>query len=56
VSSLNCPDDHPVKGNISSRGHIFHVPSDPSYERTKPEQCFANVASAEAAGFRAPKS
>ncbi len=47
-----CPDDRPIKGNLPSG--IYHRPGDPSYERTKPERCFASAAKAEAAGFRPP--
>ncbi|HEU0114990.1 MAG TPA: hypothetical protein VFQ80_09945 [Thermomicrobiales bacterium] len=48
-----CPPGYPVKGNASSR--IFHVPGSSSYDQTIPEFCFDSSASAEAAGFRAPK-
>lgn len=51
----NCPADSPVKGNINRKGeHIYHVPSDSSYSRTKPEECFASASDAAAAGYRAP--
>jgi hypothetical protein len=59
-SGSDCPDDHPVKGNIVDRGankgeKIYHLPSSSSYKATKPERCFVDAAEAEAAGFRAPK-
>lgn len=51
-----CPTGYPIKGNIRSDGvKIYHPPGDPSYERTRPERCFATAADAEAAGFRAPR-
>src|SRR5207247_6052499 len=47
-----CPDDFPIKGNIrSDKTKIYHVPGDASYNRTRPEQCFATTADAAAAGF-----
>ncbi|AEG42999.1 DUF1524 domain-containing protein [Isoptericola variabilis] len=46
----------PVKGNHSSSGDwIYHVPSGRYYDVTKPEECFATPAEAEAAGYRASK-
>jgi len=55
-SGDTCPADHPVKGNIRSDGtRIYHLPNDPSYARTRPEQCFASAADAAAAGFRPPR-
>lgn len=51
-----CPASHPIKGNKSSMGAlIFHTAGSASYERTKPESCFATEADAEAAGYRAPR-
>ena len=34
---------------------IAHEPGDRYYTKTKPEQCFATMADAEAAGFRPAK-
>ena len=54
ISSTTCPDDAPIKGNVSASGaHIFHQPGWHYYTKTKPEQCFATVEAAMAAGFRA---
>ena len=52
----DCPPTHPIKGNIRRKdgAHIYHVPDDPYYKLTKPEACFATVADALGAGFRAP--
>lgn len=46
----DCPDDHPIKGNLPSR--IYHRSGDPDFDNVNPERCFANAASAEADGFR----
>jgi hypothetical protein len=52
----SCPASHPIKGNKGSKGWIYHVKGQSaSYESTKPEQCFASVQDAVAAGYRAPK-
>jgi len=48
-----CPQARPVKGNEDSM--IAHEPSDRYYNITKPEQCFATMSAAEAAGFRPAK-
>ena len=45
----DCPPDYPVKGNMPTRH--YHLPGQPSYDRTIPEVCFQNAAAAEAAGF-----
>lgn len=51
-----CPASHPIKGNKSSMGAlIYHTTASASYERTRPEACFATEADAEAAGYRAPR-
>jgi len=49
-----CPDDHPIKGNASSK--IYHQLGQSSYASTIPEICFATAEDAKAAGFRASKS
>ena len=48
-----CPQSRPVKGNEDS--WIAHEPGDRYYNATKPEQCFATMDDAIAAGFRAAK-
>lgn len=48
-----CPRSRPVKGNEDSM--IAHEPTDRYYNITKPEQCFATMSDAEAAGFRPAK-
>lgn len=48
-----CPPGLPIKGNASSM--IAHKPGDQSYEKTKPEQCFATMTAAVAAGYRPAK-
>ena len=49
-----------IKGNISSRGMIYHVPGSPSYDATridesKGERWFCTEDQARAAGWRAPR-
>ncbi len=48
-----CPQARPVKGNESSM--IAHEPGDRYYLVTNPEQCFATMSDAIAAGFRPAK-
>ena len=48
-----CPANRPIKGNESS--HIAHRPGDRYYNVTKPEECFATMAEAIAAGYRPAK-
>jgi large subunit ribosomal protein L17 len=48
-----CPADHPVKAKLSSK--IFHVPGGLAYDRTTPDRCYRDAATAEADGFRAAK-
>jgi hypothetical protein len=50
-SGKNCPESHPIKGNISSR-MIYHLPGQEFYEQTRPEACFATPEEAAQAGFR----
>jgi hypothetical protein len=49
-TGMNCPSTHPVKGNRESM--IYHLPSGQFYAQTRPEECFATPADAEAAGYR----
>ena len=52
----DCPKDTAVKGNINKRGdYIYHQAKDKGYAAVNPEICFKDVATAEKAGFRAPK-
>ena len=48
-----CPVTHPVKAKLSSK--IFHVPGGLAYDRTTPDRCYRDAATAEADGFRAAK-
>ncbi len=51
-----CPSDALVKGKITKkRGNIYHLAKTPDYDNTKPDICFKDKATAEKAGFRAPK-
>ena len=49
----DCPPENPIKGNLPSR--IYHLPDQPTYERTIPEICFASESAAMTAGFRAAR-
>jgi hypothetical protein len=48
-----CPASHPVKAKVQSG--IFHVPGTAFYERTRPDRCYRDAASAEADGLRPPR-
>lgn len=48
-----CPEGYPIKAKISSG--IFHQPGGFSYDRTNPDRCYPDAASAEADGLRASK-
>ena len=60
ISKDACPESHPIKGNRAGRqanrptDPIYHVPSSRWYDVTDPEECFATIEGAEAAGYRAP--
>jgi len=52
-----CPKNAPIKGVVTTkRGNIYRSPQSPDYARVKPKICFADVATAEKAGFKAPRS
>jgi len=48
-----CPPTHPIKAKLSSK--IFHVPGGLAYDRTTPDRCYRDAATAEADGFRPAK-
>lgn len=48
-----CPDGYPIKAKVKSG--IFHQPGGLAYERTNPDRCYPDTASAEADGLRAAK-
>lgn len=48
-----CPSTHPVKAKLTSR--IFHLPGMAAYERTSPDRCYRDEASAAADGLRKSK-
>ena len=48
-----CPATHPVKAKLASK--IFHLPGMANYERTIPDRCYVDAASAEADGLRVAK-
>ena len=49
-TGATCPPGLPIKGNRESK--IYHQPGGEFYEATRPEECFATPADAEAAGYR----
>jgi len=49
----DCPVSHPVKANL--RSGIFHVPGGTVYDRTVPDRCYRDPASAGADGLRESK-
>ena len=54
----NCPSAYPIKGNFkTSDGSrcIAHAPGDRSYNRTRPEKCYATMEDAIADGCRPAK-
>ena len=50
TENTNC--EGKIKGNISSKTKIYHMPGGAFYKRTVPELCFDTEAEAQAAGFR----
>jgi hypothetical protein len=50
TGEAECPAEYPVKGNLPSR--VYHLPDQPSYQRTIPEICFGSEETAQLAGFR----
>ncbi len=57
AQGTTCPAGNPIKGITSKRlgGKIYVTDKSPDYGKTKPEQCFPDTASAEKAGYKAPK-
>ncbi|MBR8836007.1 MAG: hypothetical protein DSM106950_18785 [Stigonema ocellatum SAG 48.90 = DSM 106950] len=52
-----CPKNAPVKGKITAkRGNIYHTAKSPDFAKVNPDICFADTATAEKAGFSAPKA
>lgn len=55
-TGTTCPTNAPVKGKATKkRGDIYHLPKTPDYSKVKPDICFKDAATAQQAGFRAPK-
>ncbi len=51
-----CPKNAPVKGKLTAkRGNIYQTAKFPDYAKLTPDICFADVATAQKAGFKAPK-
>jgi hypothetical protein len=52
----DCPSNAPIKGNINKQQElIYHEAKAKGYKQVKAEICFKDVATAQKAGFRAPK-
>lgn len=52
----NCPANASVKGVTSKKqGKVYHTTKYPDYKTVSAEKCFADVAAAEKAGYKAPK-
>jgi hypothetical protein len=49
----SCPAGHPIKANM--RSGIYHLPGMLAYDRTRPDRCYADEASAEADGLTRAK-
>lgn len=55
-TGTTCPTSSPVKGVSSKKqGKVYHTATYPDYKTVKAEKCFADVASAQKAGYKAPK-
>lgn len=54
LDEWNCPETHPIKGNINPQKHtmIYHMPGGQYYYKTMPERCYATEEDAKADGFR----
>ncbi len=57
VAEAVAPNGCAIKGNVSSKGHIYHMPWSPWYERVtvdaaRGEQWFCSESEAQAAGWR----
>ena len=53
ATTSSCPADHPIKGYASRRSEadVYYAPGSASYDRVKPERCFASEAEARQAGY-----
>lgn len=57
VAEADAPQGCAIKGNVTSKGHIYHMPWSPWYDRVtvdsgRGEQWFCSEADAQAAGWR----
>lgn len=51
-----CPANAPIKGiNNKKQGKVYFTTKFPDYKTLKAEKCFADAATAEKAGYKAPK-
>jgi hypothetical protein len=50
---IDCPAGYPIKGDRATGSEwLYRAPGAESYETTRPEECFATEADAQAAGYR----
>jgi hypothetical protein len=61
TAEVAAPKNCAIKGNISSHGHIYHMPWSPWYDRvrideSRGERWFCSEAEAQAAGWRPARS
>lgn len=56
-TGTDCPANAPIKGNINKKQNkIFHEAKAKNYKEVKPEICFADVATAQKAGFKSAQA
>ena len=56
AKGTTCPTGSPIKGvTAKKQGKVYHTTKDPDYKTVKAEKCFADIASAKKAGYKAPK-
>lgn len=57
-TGTTCPPTAPIKGNINKKGNkIYHEATKAKgFDKIKPEICFADTATAQKAGFVAPRA
>lgn len=56
TDATTCPPNALIKGTMTKkRGNIYQTSKSPDYAQVKPDICFADKATAEKAGFKAPQ-
>ena len=50
---MDCPAGYAIKGDRATASEwLYRAPDEPVYGATRPEECFATEADAQAAGYR----